>query len=263
MATGSFRCSDRSSRPRLTHHVDEHEIYGVATGFDRPLEFGDYVNDDAPSSGCVQTNELAEPDSSSSNTVSPQELFAMTPSAPNSNSFTNLTTPSMYDGSPDDSFETSPLFGNDQISGQWTSLFPDEGDSYGPAAELTQDVLSSNESLPKPDSAPMDRTASSSSMDLKSEEMLRHRPSVSSGVSKNKRTGRTLGPIEVDEHDSKALKRAKNTMAARKSRQKKRDVEDGLRSDLNIMTADRDKWMHLAIAHGAPIPDSTAPLKKT
>ena len=249
----------------LTHHLDEIENHAVGTGHNGPLEFGDFVNEDAlhtVSTGFSTANEPVVSGTSSSNTVSPQDVFAMSPSAPNSNSFTNLTTPSMYDGSPDDSFETSPLFGNDNVSGPWTSLFPEESDTYAPAVRSNQDLSSSRESLTKPTSAEMNRTASSSSVDVKSEDALRHRLSISSGVTKNKRTGRSLGPIEVDESDSKALKRAKNTMAARKSRQKKRDVEEGLRCDLAAMTAERDKWMHVAIAHGAPIPESTAPARK-
>lgn len=200
----------------------------------------------------------AAPTATSSHTVSPKDLFAMTPSAPNSNSLTNLTTPSMYDGSPgEDSFDTSPMFPNDEAGGTWSSLFPEENDMYTPADPTAQDLDSSHEAHLIDHSVKMMRNESSSSLDAQPEDPLRHRLSVSSGVSKNRRTGRSLAPIKVPDNDTKALKRAKNTLAARKSRQKKRDVEDSLRADLAAMTADRDKWKLTAISHGAPIPDSS------
>ena len=57
----------------------------------------------------------------------------------------------------------------------------------------------------------------------------------------------------ADEEDDRAVKRARNTMAARKSRQKKRDIEDSLREALEEMTRQRDRWRMLAVKHGAPI----------
>lgn len=202
----------------------------------------------------------------STHTVSPHDIF-MDHSAPNSNALTNLTTPSMYDGSPDDldNFDASPLFvdSNPTGRGQWTPLFEHESGSYAPAqmTESTESLDDQNSGI-APTSVCMDRTVSMSSMTsaTKGSEQLdsRHRLSLTSGVTKNRRTGRALPPIEVEEGDSRALKRAKNTMAARKSRQKKRDIEESLRSDLADMTAERDRWMHIAIQHGAPLPDTRA-----
>lgn len=194
----------------------------------------------------------------STHTVSPQELF-MDHSAPNSSTFTNLTTPSMYDNSPDafSSYEASPLFSanNDVGDGQhWPSLFAEEP-MYAPAdtsATLDQDDMDEADQAM---SIAMSRTTSTASAAEKSDKRM----SISAGVHKNKRTGRLLGPIEVDTEDGAALKRAKNTMAARKSRQKKRDVEDSLRSELSEMKAQRDHWMHTAIRYGAPIPDMREP----
>ena len=206
----------------------------------------------------------------SPHTISPNDIF-MDHSAPNSNVMTNLTTPSMYDGSPDDldSFENSPLFmdTNGVTRNEWPSLFDNE---YAPA-----DMASSIESIDKPihvnpASVSMARTVSASSVNSATNvdaserpdsSHTRHRLSLIAGVQKNKRTGRALPPIEVEEGDSKALKRAKNTMAARKSRQKKRDIEDSLRNDLAKMTAERDRWMHVAIAHGAPIPETKVSIR--
>ena len=208
-----------------------------------------------------------------SNTVSPNELF-MDHSAPNSNAMTNLTTPSMYDGSPDDvgSYEASPLFTDSDNIGpsRWPSLFEDDNATYAPA-----DLSSSTESFDQvkhvnPASVCMDRTVSTSSMtsatrgganERPSTSHTNHRLSLTSGVTKNRRTGRALPDIEVADGDAKGMKRAKNTMAARKSRQKKRDIEDSLRDDLAHMTAERDRWMHLAIRHGAPIPETKVPVR--
>ena len=204
----------------------------------------------------------------SPNTVSPNDLFM--DSAPNSNALTNLTTPSMYDGSPDafDSFDTSPFLNdtNHVGSSHWPSLFEHEDAQYAPAEMVSS---SSTESLANQQgvnlaSVSKDRPVSSASMTSPQERpSTGHRMSLSSGITKNRRTGRALPPIEVEEGDSKALKRAKNTMAARKSRQKKRDIEETLRQELAEMTAARDRWMHIAIKHGAPLPETTVPSRNT
>ena len=231
--------------------------------FDEHADLKTFMGDEA--FGSVPQNGFTPVNGSggSTHTVSPNELF-LDHSAPNSNALTNLTTPSMYDGSPDDldSFEASPLFydSNNVGHAQWPSLFEHENATYASA-----DLTSSTESLDKDHitnltSVPMDRSTSSASLMGADKDIdrtdKRHRMSLTSGVTKNRRTGRSLAPIEVDEADVKAVKRAKNTMAARKSRQKKRDVEDQLRHDLDEMTAQRDRWMHIAIAHGAPIPET-------
>lgn len=202
----------------------------------------------------TQVNQGTE----SKHTVSPQELF-MDNSAPNSSTMTNLTSPSLYDGSPDDfsSYNASPLFSTDKDVGDsnhWPPLFSDEL-MYAPANPSVSLGDFDLEETTRATSVAMSRTTSTASAADKSEKRM----SISAGVHKNKRTGRLLGPIEVDTDDTAAMKRAKNTMAARKSRQKKRDVEDGLRSELDEMKAQRDHWMHTAIRYGAPIPDMRAP----
>lgn len=198
-------------------------------------------------------------------TVSPQELFSGHGfnSAPTSNTLTNLTTPSMgYDDSPEfDSLETSPMFGTDGIdaSTNWAPLFNTAApqDIYVPAE------LAKEESFDKDiNSIAMSRNSSEQS-DVscgtplnKRDDPLRPTMSETAGVHRNRRTGKVLGPIAVDEGDTKAVKRAKNTMAARKSRQKKRDVEDGLREDVEKLRAERDHWMMLALKFGAEMPHS-------
>lgn len=253
------RCYEslESKKSKSTDHTENQHLFED----DEAMDFG--TSTDSGSFGSAglsftAVNDQGVHSAASTHTVSPQELF-MDHSAPNSNTFTNLTTPSMYDGSPDDfsSYEASPLFSTNEIGdGQpWPSLFADDEPMYAPAQQMAS-TGSHNDNRPTSAvSASMTRTASASS----AADASKHRMSISAGVHKNKRTGRLLGPIEVDTEDTAAMKRAKNTMAARKSRQKKRDVEDSLRDELAEMTAQRDRWMHIAIQHGAPLPDVRDP----
>ncbi|KAI9670616.1 MAG: hypothetical protein M1831_005836 [Alyxoria varia] len=221
----------------------------LASGQEASLDFNELLQSDSYDMASRAFNALNS-SAPSSHTVSPQELFT-DPSAPNSNTLTDLTSPSLFDGSPDfNSFDNSPLFGDDNNVTTWPSLFPEQDEFNGSAYNSTPDPGNFVHRRS------MERTVSGASAESSKEtSTMHHRLSVTSGVNKTRRNGRQLGPIDVDEGDSKAVKRAKNTMAARKSRQKKRDVEDSLRNALNEMTTERDKWMHVAISHGAPCPD--------
>lgn len=178
-------------------------------------------------------------------TISPNDLFL---DVPNSNGLSQLTTPSMYNGSPDDSenYDTSPMLQSmNSLNEDWFPLFQDSDAPLQHCTDITStdgldnfsSVVNATKSI-EPNSTP-----------------LLHRLSTPSGVQKNRRTGKTLDPIELEELDAVSAKRAKNTMAARKSRQKKRDVEEQLRIELAAMTAERDRWMHAAIARGATPPN--------
>lgn len=162
----------------------------------------------------------------------------------------------MYDGSPCDSYNASPLFGLDDGEGQsWPSLFP-EYDTSRLSASATANSPGATQASMYNDDAPRQEQFSDLSADTRQHSESDTRPSLASDTIKNQRMRKDLPPIEVDKNDAKAMKRAKNTMAARKSRQKKRDVEESLRHELALMTAQRDRWMHIAISHGAPVPDS-------
>lgn len=163
-------------------------------------------------------------------TVSPKDL--MNGSVPPSSTFTNLTTPgSTYLETPDDSYEASPLY-NDTLGGNFdyseNNFFPD------------LDAL-----------VPMNRTASSSSM----QPVVVHpggpvvgrkrsvvpsspavRPSSVAGVNARKRD-KPLPPIIADENDPVALKRARNTAAARKSRARKVEERDVLETRIAELEA--------------------------
>ena len=54
-----------------------------------------------------------------------------------------------------------------------------------------------------------------------------------------------------DPNDIVAVKRARNTLAARKSREKKITELKEMEEEIRKLTVDRDHWMQVAITHGA------------
>lgn len=189
--------------------------------------------------------------SSSTNvgTVSPQDLMVRDPSfsAPNSTAFTNLTSPSMYNESPDfDPYETSPMFRDDldpAISDPWFPLFPDNN-AVEPSP-VDQSPLEPNEELEVSEHLRNNqhRRSGSSPGSMKA--------SAAAGVSARKRN-QPLPPILVeDPTDTVAIKRARNTLAARKSRQKKMERFDELENEIAKLKEERDHWKSLALARTA------------
>jgi general control protein GCN4 len=186
--------------------------------------------------------------SSSSNmgTVSPQDLvrdpFA---SAPNSTAFTNLTSPSTYNESPEynDSVEFSPfVVGKSDIdystSGDpWFPLFPQEDqDNNQPDGSplLPDEELEVSEQL----RANRRRSGTASSPPS---------AAAASGVNARKRD-KPLPPIIVeDPNDTVAMKRARNTLAARKSRQRKMQRFEELEDKIAKLEAERDHWKSIAL----------------
>jgi len=197
--------------------------------------------------------------SSSTNmgTVSPQDLMVRDPSmsAPNSTAFTNLTSPSVYTDSPayPEGYEVSPMYGGNDLdpamSDPWFPLFPDAG------ATTSADVV---------DQSPVDQSPLEPLEEFEVSEQLRTsqrkrsgtspgsvKASSTSGVSARKRN-QPLPPIVVeDPHDTVAIKRARNTLAARKSRQKKMERFDELEGEIEQLKKDRDHWKALALARSA------------
>jgi len=193
--------------------------------------------------------------SSSTNvgTVSPHDLMVRDPtfSAPNSTAFTNLTSPSVYNDSPayPDGYEVSPMYGGNDLdpamSDPWFPLFPDAG------ATANADI----------EQSPVDQSPLEPVEELEVSELLRNsqrrrsgtspgsvKASSTSGVSARKRN-QPLPPIVVeDPQDTVAIKRARNTLAARKSRQKKMERFDELEGEIEKLTRDRDHWKALALA---------------
>jgi hypothetical protein len=62
-----------------------------------------------------------------------------------------------------------------------------------------------------------------------------------------------LPDIKVDENDPVAVKRARNTLAARKSRARKAQRLEELEERIKQLTAERDHWRSLALEHGAAL----------
>lgn len=190
--------------------------------------------------------------SSNMGTVSPQDLLMNEPfmSAPNSTALTALTSPSIYNESPEfnDSCDVSPNFGsNDFESGDhWFSLFPDQtpvaAAPAAPAVDQSPATKSDDfETVEKP--APRRKSSNSSSPT--------GRHSSVSGVG-SRRRDKPLPPIIVeDPNDTVAMKRARNTLAARKSRERKAVKFEELEEKIRKLEADRDHWKQVAIAHGA------------
>ncbi|KAH8775889.1 hypothetical protein BGZ57DRAFT_1016307 [Hyaloscypha finlandica] len=197
---------------------------------------------------------LSSSSSTNMDTVSPQDLlrdpFA---SAPNSTAFTNLTSPSTYNESPewgvDDNFDVSPFVGNNNgdldhaLSGDpWYPLFPQEDQAQPNNADqsplLPEEELEVSEHLRSNTSRRRSATTSSPPSGTHS--------SVS-GVNSRKRD-KPLPPIIVeDPNDTVAMKRARNTLAARKSRQRKMQRFDELEDKIAKLEAERDHWKAIAL----------------
>jgi hypothetical protein len=179
--------------------------------------------------------------SSNMDTVSPVELLM---SAPGSTAFTNLTSPSIY--TPElDSYDVSPSFDThdfDANPDNWPSLFPDSGDA-APAYTVDQSPsLGADLQL----SGTGQQPRKSSSTSLKG-----NRHSLSAGVNARKRD-KPLPPIVVeDPQDTVAVKRARNTLAARKSRERKAQKMEEYEEEIERLKAERDFWKGEAISRGA------------
>jgi general control protein GCN4 len=196
---------------------------------------------------------LSSSSSTNMDTVSPQDLlrdpFA---SAPNSTAFTNLTSPSTYNESPDfgvdDNFDVSPFVGNNRdldhaLSGDpWYPLFPQEDQEQPNNVDnsplLPEEELEVSEHLRSSTSRRRSGTTSSPPSGTHS--------SVS-GVNSRKRD-KPLPPIIVeDPNDTIAMKRARNTLAARKSRQRKMQRFEELEDKIAKLEAERDHWKAIAL----------------
>ncbi|KZF26364.1 hypothetical protein L228DRAFT_235446 [Xylona heveae TC161] len=238
--------------------------------FDLPLDFGaDDVTKDVSlfeSVGYSDPNFASMNESvGSSGTVSPKDLLRdPLASAPPSAAFTNLTSPSIFD-SPDvaESFETSPLFANADadLAGQdaWFSLFPSisGGENDESPLSAAEDVMvadpfniSAQVVLGTPDinGAAMTPSLSrrSSSPGSSPRSGARKHSSVA-GVN-SRRRDKPLPPIVVDDpSDLIAVKRARNTAAARKSRMKKMERFDALERQIEELQSEVEHWKNLAL----------------
>jgi hypothetical protein len=189
--------------------------------------------------------------SSTSNlgTVSPHDLLITENfmSAPNSTALTALTSPSIYNESPEfDSYDVSPNFGSTELdtgADAWYPLFPQESAPEQPALDLS----------------PAQKSDDMDSLGLASAGNVRRKSSTSpplgtpkhssvSGVNSRKRD-KPLPPILIeDPSDTVAMKRARNTLAARKSRERKAQRFEDLEERIAKLEAERDHWKQIALA---------------
>ncbi|CAG8958753.1 hypothetical protein HYFRA_00011597 [Hymenoscyphus fraxineus] len=194
------------------------------------------------------TMNLSSSSSTNMGTVSPQDLVVRDSfaSAPNSTAFTNLTSPSTYNDSPDynENFEVSPFVAdNDHVvmGDAWYPLFPQDNENQ---TKVPESPLLPEEELQVAEH-------------LRSNLTGRRRPgtgsspigahSAISGVNARKQN-KPLPPIVVDDpNDTVAMKRARNTLAARKSRQRKNQKIEDMEDEIAKITAERDHWKAIAL----------------
>lgn len=192
--------------------------------------------------------DVGSASSSNLGTVSPGELLLQEQfSAPNSTAFTNLTTPSNFGESPGfDNYEVSPNFSDlDATSTEnWFSLFP-EGTATDPSPASVKSPMEASADLEMTETDSLPRRKSSNSPPS-SHSHGRH--SSVSGVNPRRRD-KSLPPIIVDDpNDTVAMKRARNTLAARKSRQRKAQRLEELEEKIAKLEEERDHWKRIALS---------------
>lgn len=196
--------------------------------------------------------------SSASNlgTISPQDLLVQEPfmSAPNSSALTALTSPSIYNESPDfDGFDVSPNFGSadfESSNDPWYPLFPQDSNHSGPEMNLEDSPAQKSDDIDS-----VGRGSGSGNRKKASNSPTSGgRHSSVAGVNSRKRD-KPLPPIIVeDPQDTVAMKRARNTLAARKSRERKAQRFDELEDRIAKLEEERDHWKKIALSQsGAQI----------
>lgn len=171
--------------------------------------------------------------------VSPEQLFMdVNMSAPNSEALTCLTTPSSgFDASPAYSdWNTSPLFAPNDDASNWPSLFPETTAAVAPISEVEQSPAVQSEELePSVKNPAISRKSSASNSPTA-------RPSSVAGVNASRRRSKPLPPIHVDDAaDEKSMKRARNTLAARKSRARRQNHIEELEQAVKELEARLEK----------------------
>lgn len=183
-------------------------------------------------------------------TVSPQDLLVHEPymSAPNSTALTALTSPSIYNESPDfnDPFNMSPnMDGGEFDTGSgdpWFPLFP---------TDVSLGAMGPDQSPDQGSAKPEPREPTTRQKKRKSGGASPGTPSSGSGVGSRRRE-KPLPPIIVeDPSDVVAMKRARNTLAARKSRERKAQRLDELEERIASLERERDYWKRLAEERGS------------
>lgn len=175
------------------------------------------------------------------NTVSPQDIFSFNPVA---TPMSSLMSPYLDD---DSSYEVSPLFPTDDVAapGDWPSLFPDEP-NVDPDIDAilgqTSEGHSTLDSSVSPSASPAIRSVGIGANTA--------RKGSVTGAGIRKRSN-PLPPIVVeDPSDHVAVKRARNTLAARKSREKKVKKMEEMEAQIEDLKEQVEHWKRLCLARG-------------
>lgn len=169
-------------------------------------------------------------------TVSPKDLM----SGPPSSFSTELATPqSTFDSPSDLSFShfTSPVFVADNDlpadHNDWTSLFPDS--QVIPGEEFNIPMPSLTEQ--KPNNPVPSTMGLSAESPLSSEGLSSPKTSTDDAPSHKSKSKRDLRELEFDPADPVAVKRARNTLAARKSRRRKLEKQEQMEDRIKELEA--------------------------
>lgn len=185
-------------------------------------------------------------DNVSAYTVSPQDTMLDASSAPGSGVFSHLATPeSACLESPNISYlNDSPFSRAMDINENWPSLFPESEENKPQVTTINPLQISSPTQLVAPE---MSRTSSSGQTSSRSSHQG-GRPSTSSGITK--RRTQPLPDISLDHPDPVIAKRQRNTLAARKSRQRRVEQIEGLENEVSRLEMERDLWRTRAMELG-------------
>lgn len=224
------------------HDMDLFDDFTAFEGGSAQTSFASaYSSPAVPTLYDIQPN-LSHSSSTNMGTVSPQDIFSrdFSGTAPNSTALTNLTSPSDYNVSPEYNDDFSPFIGThadlDQAlaADPWYPLFPQDDKPNN----VDQSPLVVDEDLEETLNSSRRRSASSGSPTSHS---------AVAGVGARKRE-KPLPPIIVeDQNDTVAMKRARNTLAARKSRQRKMQKFEDLEDEITKLKAERDHWKNIAL----------------
>jgi general control protein GCN4 len=189
----------------------------------------------------------------STQTVSPKDIFNdVLGSAPPSTAFTNLTSPDIGESPYLDNYDQSPgMFAGDAVmaSDNWFSLFPeDDIKAAAPVAPVLERTISSTSMARSSSSSTNSPIILDGSHRRKSS--INGSPALNASITKSRRRKGVLPPIAVDPSDKIALKRARNTLAARDSRQRKFELVQTLEQRTQELEAEVEKWKSIALAQG-------------
>jgi general control protein GCN4 len=244
-----------SSAHRLTPSTEVNVAYAgtfgdlSSAGAAGLFDFNNYMDDfDAPGDGGFTA--VSSNDGVPVGTISPKDVY--NDSVPPSTSFTNLTTPgSTYLDTPDDSLQVSPMYDTMDTAKTWPSLFPEEDEdvtnSFSMAPEMMRTTSSSstNQIIVHPGGESVQRKRSSvANSPVPFSPVIKH--STVAGVNARRRD-KPLPPIVVNEDDPVALKRARNTAAARKSRAKRVLEREEMQERIDALQAEVDHWKAIAL----------------